>query len=168
MIKYFISILLFGITFTATAQQAAPSLYNPEEDAEYELSKSIRLANEYNRNVFVQIGGNWCGPCHRFNDFITTDEEISKLMYENYVVYHLNYSPENKNLPILEKYGNPHKLNFPVFIILDSTGKLIHTQRVMELVNSMGYDKKKVMDMFNNWKPKPQSGGNKEQETNNK
>jgi hypothetical protein len=139
-------------------------LYRPEEDAEYELSKSIKLAAAFNRNVFVQIGGNWCAPCLRFYNFITSDAEINELLNENFVVYHLNYSKENQNLPILERYNNPHKLNFPVFLVLDSAGKLLHTQRVMDFVNSMGYDRNKIITFLQRWKPaiaavKPKSVG---------
>ncbi len=148
-----IFILLFVTSLMANSQGSGNNLYKPDDDAEYELSNLIKLAKAFNRNVFVQVGGNWCAPCLRFNNFITSDEEISSVLNENYVVYHLNYSKENQNMTLMEKYDNPQKMNFPVFLILDTTGKLLHTQKVMDLVNSLGYDKTKVIALFNDWKP---------------
>ena len=137
----------------ATSAQPDNTLYRPEEDAEYELSKSVKLASALNRNVFVQVGGNWCAPCIRFHNFISADIELSQLLHENFIVYHLNYSKENQNLPILERYNNPHKLNFPVFLVLDTAGKLLHTQKVMDFVNSMGYDRNRIIAFLQKWKP---------------
>ena len=154
MRRFITSLLLLFTAVTALAQGTSNTqLYRPEEDADYELSKMILLAKALNRNVFVQVGGNWCAPCLRFHNFITSDTEISEILNTNYVIYHLNYSKENKNLPLMERFNNPQKLNFPVFLILDTAGRLLHTQRVMELVNSMGYDKQKVLELFNKWKP---------------
>lgn len=144
-----------GITclLLLTAQAATAQLYNPEEDAEYEISKTLKLAKNANRNVFIQIGGNWCGPCLRFYNFMTSDKEMNDLLNSNFVVYHLNYSKENMNEKLMQKYGYPQQMNFPVFLILDSEGKLLHTQKVAHLVKGNDYDRDKVINFLNNWKP---------------
>ena len=63
------------------------------------------------------------------NNFVQTTPELKNLVDENYIYYHLNYSPKNKNEKIFAQYGNPgEKYGYPVFIVLDKNGKQIHTQ----------------------------------------
>ena len=130
------------------------NLYSPTEDAKNAIEKDVKLAKSSKKHVFVQIGGNWCIWCYRFNDMVTKDASIDSLIRENYVVYHLNYSKENKNDALLAKYGYPQRFGFPVFLILDGNGKLLHIQNSGYLEKDKGYDKEKVMGFFNDWSPK--------------
>ena len=74
---------------------------------------------------------------------------------ENYIYYHLNYSPDNKNEKVFAKYGDPgKKFGYPVFIILDKDGNQIHTQESGSLEEGKGYSVAKVKEFFEAWKPK--------------
>jgi thioredoxin-related protein len=125
------------------------NLYHPNENAKEEIAKSVKQAKASGKHVFIQIGGNWCIWCARFNDFVTKDS----LIKANYVVYHLNYSKENKNEKLLEKYSFPQRFGFPVFLILDGDGKLLHTQNSGYLEQEKGYGKDKVVGFLNDWTP---------------
>lgn len=143
------------LAFAASAQDMANfKLYNPAENAEAGLAKAIKDAKAAGKHVFVQIGGNWCIWCARFNEFSTQDHQIDSLVKANYVVYHLNYSKENKNEKILAKYGFPQRFGFPVFLVLDGNGNRLHTQDSGILEEGKGYSKKKVFTFFENWTPK--------------
>jgi thioredoxin-related protein len=128
-------------------------LYNPAANATDEISKAVAQAKKEHKFVFIQAGGNWCIWCLRFNKFITEDAQIDSLVKANFIVYHLNYSKENYNLPVFAKYRFPQRFGFPVFIILDGDGKQIHTQNSGYLEESKGYNKEKVMDFFSSWTP---------------
>jgi thioredoxin-related protein len=130
------------------------NLYKPGENAEQKIDDAIKQAKAEGKHVFIQIGGNWCIWCARFNDFVTTDKSIDSLVKTNYVVYHLNYSKENKNEKLLAKYGFPQRFGFPVFLVLDASGKLIHTQNSVYLEEDKGYNKKAVTGFFNDWAAK--------------
>lgn len=129
------------------------NLYKPGEDAKKEIATAVLEAKQSGKNVFIQIGGNWCIWCARFNEFITGDKSIDSLVNNNYIVYHLNYSTENKNEELLEKYEFPQRFGFPVFLILNGEGKLIHTQNSEYLESGKSYDKEKVMSFFKDWSP---------------
>ena len=129
-------------------------LYHPEEKAEQEIENSIKEAKKEHKHVFVQIGGNWCIWCARFNDFINKDSKIDSLIKGNYVVYHLNYSKENYNGKLLAKYGYPQRFGFPVFLVLNGEGKLIHTQSSWYLEDGKkSYDREKTIAFFTDWTP---------------
>jgi hypothetical protein len=102
----------------------------------------------------IQIGGNWCIWCARFNDFVTNDKSLDSLLKSNYVVYHLNYSKENKNADLLKKYEFPQRFGYPVFLVLNEKGDLIHTQSSWFLEAGKSYDKEKVTAFFSDWSRK--------------
>ena len=133
---------------------ALPKPYNETENAEAKIAELIKKAKKEHKNVMIQAGGNWCIWCLRFNNFVQTTPELKTLVDKNYVYYHLNYSPKNKNEKVFAKYGNPgEKYGYPVFIVLDKTGKMIHTQDSSVLEEGKGYSLEKVKTFFNEWKP---------------
>lgn len=128
-------------------------IYNPAADAAADLLKATQQAAAGNKHVLVQIGGNWCIWCKRFYKLLHEDTTLNALATKNYVIYHLNYSKENKNLPLLKQLGYPQRFGFPVLVILDAKGNRLHTQNTALLESADNYDKEKVADMLKQWSP---------------
>ena len=150
--KIKLTVLMILIVSALSAQDMTKfKLYHPEENAEKGIATAVEQAKKENKQVLVQIGGNWCIWCARFNEFVTGDKSIDSLVQANYVVYHMNYSPENKNSNLLEKYRFPQRFGFPVFLILNGKGDLIHIQNSEYLEEGKGYSKNKVMEFFRGW-----------------
>src|SRR5258708_35466349 len=103
-------------------------LYNPAADAKADIANAVKRAAAEHKNVFIQIGGNWCSWCLYFNDLVSKDADLNKYLRANYVVVHVNYSKENMNEKVLAGLGYPQRFGFPVFLILDSKGNRLHTQ----------------------------------------
>ena len=141
----------------AAAEEKAklPKPYNDKENAETKIAELVKQAQKENKNIILQAGGNWCIWCLRFNQFVQTTPELKNVVDENYLYYHLNYSPENKNEKVFAKYGNPgEKFGYPVFVVLDKNGKMIHTQDSAVLEEGKGYSIEKVKAFFTEWAPK--------------
>lgn len=131
-----------------------PKPYDANENAQEKINQLIAQAKKENKNIILQAGGNWCIWCLRFNNYVQTTPELKQIVDKNYLYYHLNYSPENKNEKIFAKYGNPgEKYGYPVFMILDKNGKLIHTQDSAVLEEGKGYSLNKVKTFFQKWIP---------------
>jgi hypothetical protein len=142
---------------SAEEKARLPKPYDPKADAEKDIESLVMKAKEENRNIMIQAGGNWCIWCLRFNNFIQTTSELKDIVDENYLYYHLNYSPDNKNEKVFEKYGNPgEKFGYPVFIVLNKEGELIHVQPSDVLEEGKGYSVEKVKEFFNAWLPERQ------------
>lgn len=146
---FFISLLLSLQSFGNDSTK----LYNPKADVEKDVAALLLKAKKERKNILLQIGGNWCIWCYRFNSFVLTDTTLKQIVQNNYVVYHLNYSSENKNLAYLKKLGYPQRFGFPVFVILDEEGRQLHTQDSALLEKGNGYDFDKVMSFLKNWSP---------------
>lgn len=128
-------------------------LYNPKANAEKEIAAAVKLAKSTHKNVLIQGGGNWCSWCKRFSITLANDAKLDSIVNADFVVYHLNYSEENKNQKLFAKYGYPQRFGFPVFIILDENGNRIHTQNSVYLEEGKGYNKEKIADFFMAWRP---------------
>ena len=141
----------------AAAEEKAklPKPYNAAENAEARIAELVKQAKAENKNIILQAGGNWCIWCLRFNNFVQTTPELKEIVDKNYLYYHLNYSPENKNAKVFAKYDNPgEKFGYPVFVVLDQNGKMIHTQDSAVLEEGKGYSIEKVKEFFLKWTAK--------------
>jgi len=140
----------------ALAEKAKlPKPYDAKANAEKDIENLVAKAKKENKNIMIQAGGNWCIWCLRFNQYVQTTPELKKLVDDNYLYYHLNYSPENKNEKVFSKYGNPgDEFGYPVFIVLDQNGKMIHVQKSDVLEEDKGYSLEKVKEFFKSWTTK--------------
>ncbi len=146
-----LSFILFSLeTF---AQRPEVKIYNPSADAAADLRNAIATAGAEHKHVFLQVGGNWCPWCLKFDKLIATDARIDSILKADYVFLRINYSKENMNLPVLAQLGYPQRFGFPVFVILDGKGNRIHTQDSGLLEKGDHHDAALVFSMLRNWSP---------------
>ena len=155
MKRLVMSLVCFFVLGSAFSQDPAakPKIYHPEADAKADIKNAIEKAAKENKHVMLQVGGNWCSWCIRFNDKVMTNDTLKTALEKNYVFYHLNYSKENKNEDIMASLGYPQRFGFPVFVILDAKGNRIHTQSSGYLESGKGYSTTEVLTFFNQWSP---------------
>ena len=154
--KLILSFLGVCLALTLNAQTLRPKVeqkkvYNEDINPIEQIDQAIVKSKSEGKFVICQVGGNWCPWCLRFADFITNDTTISKVIDENFV------EGEEKMLlakKMLERLNNPARFGFPVFVVLDDEGKVIHIQDSSFLEEGQGYDQKKVLRFFKNWTPK--------------
>ena len=128
-----------------------PKIYDEKADAMSQIDQALDEARESGRFVICQVGGNWCPWCLRFAKFITEDEEIANVVKENFVYIHVNTSKANKNEEALRRLGNPGRFGYPVLVILDEEGRVMHIQNSSYLEEGNSYNHKKVLEFFLNW-----------------
>lgn len=148
-----LSLLITCLSLPLAAQQQKPAIYNPSADAKAEIAAAVALAKTTGKHVFIQVGGNWCGWCIRFHNLTTQDSQLDSAFNANFIRVKLNYSEENKNLDILAEYGYPQRFGFPVFLVLNADGTLIHTQNSAYLEEGKGHSKGKILEFIAHWGP---------------
>jgi thioredoxin-related protein len=150
----FLFFLLMLLSVQAVASDST-KLYNPRANAEKDVAQLLVKAKAENKRLLLQIGGNWCLMCYRLNAVLQKDSVLKKTLDDNYISYHLNYSPENKNSAYLAKLGTPQRYGFPVLVVLDADGKQLHTQNMALLLKGNGYDHEKLKIFLLKWSPQP-------------
>lgn len=149
--------ILAIIALGANAQ--LPKVYNDSIDPMEQIDNALDQAKANGKFVICQVGGNWCPWCLKFAKFITDDQEIAKVVNENFVYIHVSYNPhkstdKDRDGAMLQRLGNPGRFGYPVFVVLDAKGNVIHIQDSSFLEEGKGYNKEKVLRFFNNWTPK--------------
>jgi thiol:disulfide interchange protein len=161
-----LTVAILTITVASNAQEKKDSIkkeavhiYNPQEDAQATVNAAVAKANKAGKNVLVQVGGNWCIWCIRFHDLVKNTPELNSYIAANYEWVLVNYSPEQKNPAVLNKLGNPGRFGYPVFVVLDGKGNVLHIQdsgyleRDPEesIKDGKGHSVQKVMTFLKNW-----------------
>ena len=154
-----VSLMLLLLSLSANAQTALKKVYNEDINPLEQIDKALAEAKTEGKFVICQVGGNWCPWCLRFADFIEKDSVISKVIAENFVYIHVNYNPRKKEgqaeqaAALMKRLNNCGRFGFPVFVVLDEEGKVIHIQDSSFLEEGKGYNQEKVLRFFNNWTP---------------
>ena len=146
---------------TVNAQTALKKVYNEDINPLEQIDQALTKAKTDGKFVVCQVGGNWCPWCLRFADFITNDTTISKLISDNFEYIHVNYNPRKSEsaekaaqaAALMNRLDNCGRFGFPVFVVLDDTGKVIHIQDSSFLEEGQGYSQEKVLRFFKNWTP---------------
>ncbi len=159
--------LLFGafllLSIGVQGQSGLPRVYNEAINPIAQIDSALIKAKSSERYVLCQLGGNWCPWCLRFADFVSKDSIISQVVADNFVYIHVNYDPRKssadagmakKASELLTRLGSPARFGFPVFIVLDEKGSVIHIQDSSFLEEGKSYSHDRVLRFFQCWTPK--------------
>ena len=159
--RFFAVMLAVFVMAVLSAQSALKKVYDENVNPIEQIDQAVAKAKGEGKFVICQVGGNWCPWCLRFADFMSKDADISKLVNENFEYIHVNYNPRKSEgeekvqlaKTMLQRLSNPERFGFPVFVVLDDMGKVIHIQDSSFLEEGEGYNKEKVLRFFKNWTP---------------
>lgn len=173
--KLILSLLAISFALAANSQTASlrpngdkqaevgrKKVYNEDIDPIEQINQAVAKAKSEGKFVICQVGGNWCPWCLRFADFITNDTTISNVIDESFVYIHVNYNPRKsqseekqaQGKTLMKRLNNAGRFGFPVFVVLDAEGKVIHIQDSSFLEEGRGYHQEKVLRFFRSWTPK--------------
>ena len=164
---------LFALTLNA--QTAKKKVYDETINPLEQIDQAVLKAKSEGKFVICQVGGNWCPWCLKFAAFITDDSEIAQFISDNFVYIHVNYNPAEddavkvqRGKAMMQRLNNPRRFGFPVFVVLNGEGNVLHIQDSSYLEGTdpetdehlgegnqvLGYNQEKVLRFFKNWTPK--------------
>lgn len=128
--------------------------FDPTRDAKKDIENAIIESKKNNKRILLDVGGEWCSWCHRLDSLFIKNNHLKEYLYKHYVVVKINVSKENENKEVLSNY--PKVVGYPHLFILDTDGKLLHSQNTEALEYSKdkpikGYDKEKVFAFLKKW-----------------
>ena len=156
-----LAVALFATAVNAQEQTAPKKVYNEEINPLEQIDQAVAQAQAEGKYVICQVGGNWCPWCLRFADFITNDSTINAVIEQNFVYIHVNYHPRKAGevgKALMKRLNNAGRFGFPVFVVLDGQGNIIHIQDSGYLEEDKSYNAKKVLTFFQQWTPKAVRG----------
>ena len=136
-------------TLTAQPKKDEHPKFDPKRDAAKDIADAIKLAQKTKKRILLDVGGEWCGWCHKLDKFFIENKEAANILKERYILVKVNYSPENKNEAVLSKY--PAIKGYPHLFVLDKDGKLLHSQDTGLLETGDHHDPDKVIPFLKKW-----------------
>ena len=154
-------VALFATAANAEEQTSPKKVYNEDINPMEQIDQAIAQASAEGKYVICQVGGNWCPWCLRFAEFITSDSTINSVVEQNYVYIHVNYHPRKAGevgKALMKRFNNAGRFGFPVFVVLDGQGNILHIQDSVYLEEGKGYNKERTLRFFQNWTPTAVTG----------
>lgn len=140
---------------TINGKQALPEYsanYDDKRDPFKDAVAAIKLAGETNRNVLIEIGGNWCTWCHKMDAFLAKNPDIYQQLHSEFVILKINVSDSNENEAFMK--GLPPVLGYPHMYVSTATGKMILSKDTAELQSDGKYSREEWLEFIKQWKPK--------------
>ncbi len=135
-------------TATSPAQAEHPK-FDPTRDPAKDIADAVKTAQKKNKRILLDVGGEWCGWCHKLDKFFIENLEAAKILKDKYIVVKVNFSQENKNEALLSKY--PKINGYPHLFVLDKNGKLLHSLDTGLLETGDHHDPAKVIPFLQKW-----------------
>lgn len=156
--RLLITLLLFTASlFAAEYPQMGEDIYDVTADAEVEIAAALATAQSENKRVLLKFGANWCVWCHGLNKTLHDDTSVAAALGADYILVTVDVNTRNgtkRNVPTIEKYGNPIQHGLPVLVVLDANGKILTTQETGALEEGSAHDPTKVIAFLKQWSPK--------------
>jgi len=143
---------LRGAATPSAPQNDLVDAYDPRRDPEKDLAAASAEAKKFNKNIFVEVGGEWCSWCHIMDRFFRDRPDLEALRDQNYVSMKVNMSQENPNTAFLSRFPRIH--GYPHVFILDANGNLIQSQPTNALEDGRSYNARRVKEFLVRFGPK--------------
>jgi len=131
---------------------ALVDVYDPARDPAEDLKQAIVIAQNENKRIMLELGGDWCIWCKYMDDFYKTHSDILQFRADNYVLVKINVSDENMNEEFLSRF--PEAAGYPHIYILDGDGTFLHSQDTVELEDGAdSYVPEVFMAFLQKWAP---------------
>ncbi len=104
--------------------------YDVNRDPVDDLRMTVRKANQEQKRILLQVGGDWCNWCGRLADFIRERERVRTLLEQHFLI--MKVASQSKFADdFLADYP---KINaYPFVYVLSAAGELLHSQDMGEL-----------------------------------
>ena len=124
-------------------------IYDDTRDPFEDAAAAIFLAKKTNRQVLIEIGGNWCGWCKKMDTFLTNTPEVYDALHSQYVLLKVNVSDSNENNDFMKSL--PPVLGYPHLYVSTADGKMILSKDTAELLIENKHSTKQWLTFLDNW-----------------
>jgi thioredoxin-related protein len=130
-------------------------VYDEQRDPFSDANAALALAKKTNRNVLIEIGGNWCTWCHKMDAFLLKNPNIYKELHSKYVLLKISVSDANENESFMKSL--PPVLGYPHMYVSTASGKMLLSKDTAELQDSNGYSTEYWLTFLQQWQNKVMS-----------
>lgn len=130
-------------------------VYDEQRDPFSDANAALALAKETNRNVLIEIGGDWCTWCHKMDAFLLKNPNVYQALHSKYVLLKISVSDTNENDDFMKAL--PPVLGYPHMYVSTASGKMLLSKDTAELQDSNGYSTEYWLNFLQQWQLKEQN-----------
>jgi thiol:disulfide interchange protein len=127
-------------------------VYDDQRDPFKDANAALTLAKATNRNVLIEIGGNWCTWCHKMDAFLLKNPQVYQSLHSKYVLLKISVSDSNENEDFMKAL--PPVLGYPHMYVSTAGGKMLLSKDTAELQDNNGYSSIYWLDFLQQWQLK--------------
>ena len=127
-------------------------VYDDKRDPFKDAQAAIKLAHKTDRNVLIEIGGNWCSWCHKMDAFLISHPKIYQQLHNNYVLLKINVSDANSNEAFMKSL--PPVQGYPHMYVSTNTGAMLLSKDTAELLHDLEYSVEYWSAFLDKWQVK--------------
>jgi thioredoxin-related protein len=124
-------------------------VYDDQRDPFKDATAALALAQKTNRQVLIEIGGNWCSWCHKMDTFLIKNPDVFQALHSQYVLLKINVSDSNENNEFMKSL--PPVLGYPHMYISTAQGKMLLSKDTGELLADNNYSKTHWLSFLTKW-----------------
>lgn len=143
-------VTLFQIPVLA---QSTNKPYDENADAKQIVNNAFTQAKADGKYVLLDFGANWCPDCRILSIFLE-DESIRPFLNAKYHLVTIDTGRKDKNLDLVQQYGNPIANGIPAVVILKPDGTMVTSTKEGSLANARTMKKEEVLDFLTKWAKK--------------
>ncbi len=126
-------------------------IYPTGVDAHQEIREAQARAAKSRKRVLVVFGADWCYDCHVL-DKAFRRQDVAAVLTPNYEVVHVDVGEGDKNQDLMNQYDVPMKRGIPAIAVLDSSGKLVYSQKNGEFERARALGPEDLLEFLKKWK----------------
>ena len=124
-------------------------VYDEKSDPFSDANAALALAKATNRQVLIEIGGNWCSWCHKMDAFLVNNKDVYQKLHSQYVVLKISVSDSNENKAFMDSL--PPVLGYPHMYVSTASGKMILSKDTAELLSGDHYSRDNWLAFLDKW-----------------
>ena len=137
-----ISALLFSFNGWAITDYKP---YDESAVAGEEIIKALEKAKSNNKYILLQMGGNWCPDCRTLGEYFSRPD-IKKWLDERVILVSVDVGEWDRNLDIVEEYGNPISEGIPALVLLNPDNEVMFATLAGELASARNMSKNDLVE----------------------
>jgi thioredoxin-related protein len=140
-----------------TAAEPREEIYDTKADPRADIAAAVERAGAAGKNVLVVFGANWCSWCRHLHGTFTGDDNVKKVLDQDYEVVRVNIGQWDTNVDLAEHYSvHLRETGIPCLSLLAGDGEWLanHPPEDLETQDPEGYDGEKLAAFLAAWPEK--------------
>jgi len=138
------NLLMLLVIFTSLVQ-AQP--YDENANAELGIQTALKGSQSNGKFVLLEFGANWCTDCNVLAEQMH-ESPLKELIESNFVVVKVDIGEGEKNIDIVQRYGNVTDRGIPSIVVLDKDNNILLGTLTGQLANARSMGKEELYNFF--------------------